>query len=202
MEFGLYHADTNPRVSTQLSKWLYIAHYRQGTPNEPDALVQSEHIRFENIRNTLYTDRWIAGEIPERIPGHRAVRSGDWKSLRAVSVEPMSTGTQWTSSICCLWCWLVTCFSCIIGMALTGLPHQLVAFIHNNIAEYTDRIWCEGAGTKPIHETYVAHRPNMTGNNTRDKVHVAATELPQLLSQIENVWRGKRTTPQPDFVQL
>ena len=41
------------------------------------------------------------------------------------------------------------------------------------------RIWCEG-GTK-LHEFFVAHK--MARNNTLNKVHAAANELPQLLSQ-------------------
>ena len=46
--------------------------------------------------------------------------------------------------------------------------------------------WCEG-GTK-LHETFVMHQ--MTRNNTLNKVHVAATELPQLLmSQNTNMFR-------------
>jgi len=40
------------------------------------------------------------------------------------------------------------------------------------------RIWCEGGGTK-LQETFVAHK--ITRDNTL--VHIAATELPQLLSQ-------------------
>jgi len=42
------------------------------------------------------------------------------------------------------------------------------------------RILCERGETK-LHEIFVAHR--MTRNNTVNKVHVAATELPQLVSQ-------------------
>jgi len=44
----------------------------------------------------------------------------------------------------------------------------------------------------------------MTQNNTLNKVHVAATELPQLLSitQKAYVWRGNRTKSLSDFVHL
>jgi len=43
----------------------------------------------------------------------------------------------------------------------------------------------------------LAHK--MTWNNTLNKVHVAATELPQLLSQNTNVWRCNRTKSLSDF---
>jgi len=46
---------------------------------------------------------------------------------------------------------------------------------------------------------FVAHKMTRK-NNTLNKVHVAATELPQLLSQ--NVWRGNRTKSLSDFLQL
>jgi len=47
---------------------------------------------------------------------------------------------------------------------------------------------------------FVAHK--MMQNNTLNKVHVAATELPQLVSQNTNVCRGNRTKSLSDFVQL
>jgi len=54
---------------------------------------------------------------------------------------------------------------------------------HNDIVTMTDsdvaRIWCEEGATK-IHE--------MTRNDTLNKVHVAATELPQLLSHNTNMF--------------
>jgi len=43
----------------------------------------------------------------------------------------------------------------------------------------------------------------MTRNNSLDKVHVAATELPQLLSQNTNTFgRGNRTKSLSDLMQL
>jgi len=45
---------------------------------------------------------------------------------------------------------------------------------------WRSRVWCKG-GAQNYMKLFVAHK--MTRNNTLNKVHVAATELPQLLSQ-------------------
>ena len=60
------------------------------------------------------------------------------------------------------------------------------------------RILCERVETK-LHEIFVAHK--MTRNNTVNKVHVAATELPQLLSQNTNVFGETTAQSLSDFVQ-
>ena len=57
------------------------------------------------------------------------------------------------------------------------------------------RIWCEGGrwptwGTK-LHDRLLFVARKMMRNNTLNKVHVAATELPQLLSQ--NTMCGETT---------
>jgi len=56
------------------------------------------------------------------------------------------------------------------------------------------RIWCEGGWAQDYKKLFVAHE--MTRNDTPNKVHVAATELPQ------NVWRGNRRNSLSDSVQF
>jgi len=55
------------------------------------------------------------------------------------------------------------------------------------------RIWCERGNTK-LHENYLSHI--MTRNHTINKVHVAATELQQLLKQNTNIF-GEETAQNP-----
>jgi len=57
-------------------------------------------------------------------------------------------------------------------------------------------------GAQNYMKLFVAHK--ITQNNTVNKVHVAATELSQLLSQNTNMFgeAGNRTKSLSDFVQL
>jgi len=50
----------------------------------------------------------------------------------------------------------------------------------NDISELEARIWCEGA--QSYTELFVADK--MTRNDTLNKIHAAATELPQPLSKL------------------
>ena len=92
----------------------------------------------------------------------------------------------------------------IVNVLLSNFTFSFLLFQLYDVANQWRRqdLVRGGEGTK-LHETFIAHE--MTRNNTLNKDHVAATELPQLLlqnAQYKYVWRGNRTKSPSDFVQL